>query len=108
MSAKELTEERGTTHGSFSANARVSQELKATIHRENSGMTNVQREAIDMICMKLSRIASGHAHFADHWEDIQGYCQLVLNDNATVQSIDDFVDITRYCTPVHEDNATLD
>ena len=51
-STKELTEERGTTHGSFSANARVSQELKAIIHCENSNMTNVQREAIDMICMK--------------------------------------------------------
>ena len=84
MNAKELTEERETTHGSFSANARVSQELKATIHCENSDMTNVQREAIDMICMKLSRIASGHAHFADHWEDIQGYCQIVLDDNDTI------------------------
>jgi len=84
MTAKELTEERGTTHGSFSANARVSQELKAIIHCENSDMTNVQREAIDMICMKLSRIASGHAHFADHWEDIQGYCQLVLDNNDTI------------------------
>ena len=84
MNAKELTEERGTTHGSFSANARVSQELKAIIHCENSDMTNVQREAIDMICMKLSRIASGHAHFADHWEDIQGYCQLVLDNNDTI------------------------
>jgi len=84
MNAKELTEERETTHGSFSANARVSQELKATIHCENSDMTNVQREAIDMICMKLSRIASGHAHFADHWEDIQGYCQLVLDNNDTI------------------------
>jgi len=84
MNAKELTEERETTHGGFSANARVSQELKATIHCENSDMTNVQREAIDMICMKLSRIASGHAHFADHWEDIQGYCQLVLDNNDTI------------------------
>ncbi len=43
-------------------------------------MTNVQREAVDMICMKLSRIASGHANFADHWEDIQGYSQLVLDE----------------------------
>jgi len=84
MNTKELTEERETTHGSFSANARVSQELKATIHCEKSDMTNVQREAIDMICMKLSRIASGHAHFADHWEDIQGYCQLVLDNNDTI------------------------
>ena len=80
MNAKELTEERGTTHGSFSANARVSQELKATIHCENSNMTNVQREAIDMICMKLSRIASGHANHIDNWRDIQGYSQLVINE----------------------------
>ena len=80
MKAKELTQERETTHGDFGDNARVSQELKATIHCENSDMSNVQREAIDMICMKLSRIASGHATFADHWLDIQGYAQLVLNE----------------------------
>jgi len=80
MKAKQLTEERHTTHGDFSANARVSQELKATIHCENADMTDVQKEAIDMICMKLSRIASGHATFADHWRDIQGYAQLVLNE----------------------------
>ena len=80
MKAKQLTEERHTTHGDFSANARVSQELKATIHCENADMTDVQKEAIDMICMKLSRIASGHANFADHWCDIQGYAQLVLDE----------------------------
>lgn len=80
MKPKELTEQRGTTHGDFATNARVSQELKMVIHCENGDMTHVQREAIDMICMKLSRIASGHADFADHWLDIQGYSQLVLDE----------------------------
>lgn len=80
MNTQELTQERGTTHGSFADNARISQELKAVIHCENAYMTAVQREAVDMICMKLSRIASGHADFKDHWDDIAGYAHLALKD----------------------------
>ena len=80
MNAQDLTSERGTTHGNFEDNARISQELKTVIHYENANMTAVQREAIDMICMKLSRIASGHAHFKDHWDDISGYAHLAAKE----------------------------
>lgn len=76
MNHTPLTAERNTTHGSFEDNARISQELKATIHCENADMTNTHREAVDMICLKLSRIASGHANFRDHWDDIAGYAHL--------------------------------
>lgn len=87
MKPKQLTDERGTTHGSFETNARISQELKATIHCENSPMTNTHREAIDMICLKLSRIASGHANFRDHWDDIAGYAHLAAEscENDTIE-----------------------
>ena len=78
MKAKKLTQERGTTHGDFSVNAKVSQAFKRIMATGN--YTDVQKEAIDLICMKLSRIASGHADFSDHWEDIQGYSQLVLDE----------------------------
>lgn len=76
MNPKKLTEERGKTHGDFSDNARVSQLLKAVINSENSPMNDEQREAIDMICLKLSRIASGQADYRDHWDDIAGYAHL--------------------------------
>jgi hypothetical protein len=33
-----------------------------------------------MIAMKIARILSGNANFADHWEDIEGYARLVSNE----------------------------
>ena len=39
-------------------------------------LSPVQREAVDMICLKLSRIISGQSHFRDHWDDIAGYARL--------------------------------
>lgn len=76
MKAEKLTKERGTTHGDFGENARISQALKAVMKPSNSNYTDIQEEAIDMICLKLSRIASGHANFKDHWDDIAGYAHL--------------------------------
>jgi hypothetical protein len=75
-----LTEERGKTHGSFASNARISQELKTVIKRFEYNYSDVQKEAIDMICLKLSRIASGHANFKDHWDDIAGYAHLAAQE----------------------------
>ena len=78
MTFKEITNERNTTHGDFAENARISQRLKAVMRRDD--YTAVQQEAIDMICLKLSRIASGHAGYDDHWKDIGGYAQLVIDE----------------------------
>lgn len=83
-----LLAERGTTHGSFRTNAIISQELKNICHRHMSIRTMHAKgalyspthvEAIDMICLKLSRILSGQAHFAEHWDDIAGYAKLGRN-----------------------------
>lgn len=72
-----VTSDRNSTHGSFDENARISQELKNVIRSCDGELTDAQREALDMICLKLSRILSGHANFKDHWTDISGYAQLV-------------------------------
>lgn len=83
MSTKKLLKEREETHGSFQNNAEISQELKDIIHTAISDLgeaTPVQKEAIDMICLKLSRIASGQAHFKDHWDDIAGYATLAADE----------------------------
>jgi hypothetical protein len=40
-------------------------------------MTASQREALEMIAHKISRILAGDPHFADHWTDISGYARLV-------------------------------
>lgn len=73
-----ILEERSTTHGSFADNARISQTLKSTIYstRTYDKMSDIQREAIEMICLKMSRIVSGNPNEVDHWNDIAGYAKL--------------------------------
>lgn len=79
MTTQDILQERGQTHGDFSNNARVSQALKATLQLENADLTDVQQEAIDMICHKLARIAAGNPNFKDHWDDIAGYATLAAD-----------------------------
>lgn len=73
-----LLSTREQTHGSFADNARVSQTLKQTFRAEPGwGMlTDVEREAMDMIALKFSRILSGKSLELQHWEDVRGYAAL--------------------------------
>ena len=76
-----LLTERGQTHGDFGENAYISQTLKH-VFRACEGwenMTNVEREAMDMIALKFSRILSGKPHERQHWEDVVGYAKLALD-----------------------------
>lgn len=74
----EILAERGKTHGDFSKHATCTQSLKATMCEHMVGApTDVQQEAIDMICHKLGRIAAGDSWTRDHWDDIAGYATLV-------------------------------
>lgn len=69
---------RQTTHGDFSDNARVSQSLKRSFRAEPGWelLTDTEREAMDMIALKFSRILSGKSLELQHWEDVVGYGQL--------------------------------
>lgn len=76
---KALLAERQTTHGSFEDNAIISQALKAII-RAGPGwnhITDIEKESMDMICLKFSRILSGKSMQKQHWEDVVGYAKLV-------------------------------
>ncbi len=75
-----LLETRQTTHGSFRDNAALSQAIK-TILRAAPGwgsLTTVEREVMDMIALKFSRVLSGRSLERQHWEDVVGYAQLAL------------------------------
>lgn len=74
--SKEIINERQGTHGSFAENARISQTLKY-MFKSQVVLTDVQRESLDLIATKISRILSGHPNFKDHWDDISGYALLV-------------------------------
>jgi hypothetical protein len=79
MSTKKILDARAKTHGSFEANAQMSQAIKELIATGDVSLTDTQREAIDMIALKLSRIATGNPNVRDHWADIAGYATLVAN-----------------------------
>lgn len=78
-STEELITERKTTHGDFAENARISQTFKDTARNEKGwgNLNDVQREALDMIFLKISRVLSNNPNFNDHWDDIAGYAKLV-------------------------------
>lgn len=82
MSTDALLTERGTTHGKFEDNARYGQMLRHQF-RQSKGWenaTHVQREALDYIAGKLSRILSGQPGHADHFRDIAGYAELAARE----------------------------
>lgn len=77
----ELLQERGKTHGDFTQNAIYGQHLR-TIFRSSPQWLNlppVQREALDMMATKISRILSGNGDHPDHWDDLIGYATLARN-----------------------------
>ena len=80
----ELLDTRAKTHGSFADNARIAQFLRAYWRNGQpvmwSQLTLVQREALDVIALKISRILSGQGGFADHWDDIAGYAKLASKE----------------------------
>lgn len=82
FNATALTVERHKTHGDFADNARLSQAIKTLLRTRDAvtSYTDVQREALEMIALKLSRIASGNPHEPDHWRDIAGYATLVVQE----------------------------
>lgn len=82
MTTEGLLNERERTHGSFADNARASQVLKE-VYRRCKGwdrLTPIQREALDNMAIKLSRILSGQSSELDHWLDIQGYAGLAVRE----------------------------
>lgn len=70
--------QRQSQYGSFANVAATTQNLYDLTRRDD--MSNVQREALHMICSKLARIANGDPNHVDSWHDIAGYATLVVQD----------------------------
>ena len=75
---KDILAARQKTHGDFNQNAFISQALKEVLwsHCELGKLSPVHREALEMICFKMSRIIAGNDNCRDHWDDIAGYATL--------------------------------
>ena len=88
--------QRGSRYGDFTDHARICQALKRVM--ENTGSTapssnpgqirtaytsgwpvlsDVQKQALEVIADKIARILSGDPNYDDNWHDIQGYAKLV-------------------------------
>ena len=79
MTVEDILKERGKNYGSFQENARVSQLLKTIVHslRTWHNLAPDQKEAVEMIFFKISRIVTGDPNYPDNWHDISGYSQLI-------------------------------
>lgn len=74
-----LTGERKAVHGDWHVQSMCANRLKYTADHYGVTYANLpafQKEAIDMILTKVSRILCGDHDHVDHWDDIAGYAYL--------------------------------
>lgn len=81
MQIKDVLDARGLQYGHFSENAVLIQALKMVMRtsRNWDSISDVQREALEMIAHKIGRILCGNPDHRDSWTDIAGYATLVQN-----------------------------
>ena len=74
-------ESREKTHGDYKDVAEAAQTIKNTFqfltNENDSKLSPVQLESLDMFASKLARIFCGNPNEPDHWHDIAGYATLV-------------------------------
>lgn len=73
--------ERGKSYGTFARCSDISQQLKSVMQHQKgwARLAADQRESLEMIACKLSRILNGDPNHADSWADIAGYAKLVAD-----------------------------
>lgn len=78
MEIEHILAERNSSHGDFEDNAFVSQALKEIAHSGKTWeyMSDVEREAVEMILFKISRWVSAPKVAEDTIRDIIGYATL--------------------------------
>lgn len=79
-SVDQILGERGNRYGTFESNAKTCQLLKNVLHSQDGWyrLSYVQREAVEMMMHKISRLVNGDATYLDTVVDIAGYNQLML------------------------------
>lgn len=81
----EIVGGRQYTHGPATFQLAHSAMLKNAVgHRRNTQLSPPEIEAIDMICVKLSRLANGEP-IEDHYLDIMGYAAIGLEARGEIE-----------------------
>lgn len=72
---------REDSHGPYREQAQFSQLLKSIMHSHKNwkDIPAEQRESLDMITVKVSRLMNGNSSEPDTWLDISGYAMLCYN-----------------------------
>lgn len=100
-----ILDERGNRYGDFASNATTTQLIKQAINLGDTAdkLAFYQRESLEMIAHKISRIVNGDANYMDSWVDIVGYAQLVIDklqhDKDEIQQL---LNDTNYIFPENE------
>lgn len=82
-SVEDVLAQRGSLYGQYKDVAATAQALK-DVFRSAAGerwasLKPCQKESLEMIANKLSRILNGDPDYVDSWTDIAGYSQLVAD-----------------------------
>lgn len=79
---EEILSQREETHGEFVDVAKSSQLLKNTLRYSGfyAFRSDIQKEALEMICVKIARLVSSQQIHRDNVVDIIGYATLMLKD----------------------------
>jgi len=85
-----LIKEREERYGSFAGTSKTIQFIKREMEAAPNWrlLSNEQREALEMIAVKIGRILNGDPAHADNWVDIQGYAALAVNASREVKKAD--------------------
>lgn len=73
-----IIKQRGESYGDYKDQAAIARKFKSEIEKHTHKMTDIQREALDMIAVKISRLINGDTSHRDSWVDIIGYATLAL------------------------------
>lgn len=78
---EKLLHMRGSVHGDWALQSETAEKMWILLTGLRPGdLTASQRQALHMICTKLSRIACGNPNEPDHWLDIAGYATLAAKE----------------------------
>lgn len=73
-------EDRGAQYGSYADQAVIACAIKDAMYSaRNWPLAPDQREALEMIAVKMARILNGNPDHHDSWFDIVGYAKLVAD-----------------------------
>jgi hypothetical protein len=76
---EETLKERGARYGTFMENALIGQKLKEVVRANPKWrhLASDQKQMIDVIFDKVSRLITGDPDYTDNYLDIEGYARLV-------------------------------